>query len=304
MSYIKRLHKALKGANTLPLTYSSKYVLFSDCHRGDGSSNDNFLKNQPLFLAALRHYYNTAFTYIELGDGDELWENKSMKPILEIHNDIFRLLSLFQSQNRLYMLYGNHDIVKKNKRYLQKHYCHYPYSCYHNPELTERPFMPEITFHEGLLLKSTTAPCSSNHSFSTKDIFLTHGHQTDLFNSVWWRFSRFLVRHLWKPLERFGFSDPTNAAKNYSRMKRTEKRLQTFAQKHNLLLIAGHTHRPNLSKDDPHYANTGSCVHPYSITCLEIEKLQISLVKWSLSSDSNNRLFVKRELLEGPHSLP
>jgi len=88
MSYFKRLHKALKGASTLPLTPFSKYILFSDCHRGDGSSNDNFLKNQTLFLAALRYYYNTSFTYIELGDGDELWENKNMKPILEIHNDI------------------------------------------------------------------------------------------------------------------------------------------------------------------------------------------------------------------------
>lgn len=304
MSYFKRLHKALKGANTLPLTPSSKYVLFSDCHRGDGSSNDNFLKNQPLFLAALRHYYNTSFTYIELGDGDELWENKSMKPILEIHNDIFRLLSLFQSGNRLYMLYGNHDMMKKNKRYSLKHYSKYPYACCNNPTLTGQPLMPEINFYEGLLLKTPTDTCSFNRSLPTKDIFLTHGHQTDLFNSVLWRLSRFLVRHLWKPLEHLGISDPTNAAKNYSRMKRTEKRLQSFAQKYNLFLIAGHTHRPYLSKEVSHYANTGSCVHPYSITCLEIEKLQISLVKWSISSDSNNRLFVKRELLEGPHPLP
>jgi len=198
-----------------------------------------------------------------------------------------------------------HETYSRNpQRYSLKHYSQYPYACCNNPALTGQPLMPEINFYEGLLLKPTTDTCSFNRSLPTKDIFLTHGHQTDLFNSVLWRLSCFLVRHLWKPLEHLGISDPTNAAKNYSRMKRTENRLQSFAQKHNLFLIAGHTHRPYLSTDNSHYANTGSCVHPYSITCLEIERLQISLVKWSLSSDSNNRLFVKRELIEGPHPLP
>ena len=36
------------------------------------------------------------FTYIELGDGDELWENRSMKQIIEAHGDVFSLLSRLQ----------------------------------------------------------------------------------------------------------------------------------------------------------------------------------------------------------------
>lgn len=302
MSYLTRLRKAYEGALTLPLNLSSKYVLFSDCHRGDGSSNDNFLKNQTLYFAALRHYYNTAFTYIELGDGDELWENRNMKQIIEIHNEVFQLLSHFHRQNRLYMLYGNHDIIKKNKTYSAKYYSTYPCRCYNNPSLNGRPLMPNITFHEGILLKTNTPSCMSI-SHTNKTLFLTHGHQTDIFNSSFWPLSRFLVRYLWKPLEHFGFLDPTSAAKNHSRMQKTERRLQNFAEKNDLLIITGHTHRPYLSKEVSFYANSGSCVHPYSITCLEIEQLHISLVKWYLSSDPSNHLFVKKELLAGPYSL-
>ena len=89
MGYETRISKAFEGALKLPLSDNSKYVLFSDCHRGVGTSNDNFLKNQHLYFAALQHYYQNNFTYIELGDGDELWENRSFNRILEIHSNVF-----------------------------------------------------------------------------------------------------------------------------------------------------------------------------------------------------------------------
>ena len=70
MGYQKRLDNAFQHVPILPLNAESKYVLFSDCHRGNGTNNDNFLKNQHLYIAALKHYYKNGFTYIELGDGD------------------------------------------------------------------------------------------------------------------------------------------------------------------------------------------------------------------------------------------
>lgn len=117
MGYETRISKAFEGALKLPLSDNSKYVLFSDCHRGVGTSNDNFLKNQHLYFAALQHYYQNNFTYIELGDGDELWENRSFNRILEIHSNVFWLLSQFYYQKRLYLIYGNHDIVKQNSSF-------------------------------------------------------------------------------------------------------------------------------------------------------------------------------------------
>lgn len=293
MGYYSRLQKAFEGAYKLPLNLNSKYVLISDCHRGIGTSNDNFLKNQTLYVAALQHYFRTGYTYLELGDGDELWENRNLEQIIEVHNDIYRLLSLFHSCKRLYLLYGNHDIVKKDTHYTFKCYSTYPCCCPNNPHLAKQPLLPDIKFYEAIILENTTAP-------EAKSIYLTHGHQSDLFNSTLWRFTRFLVRYIWEPLEHFGVLDPTSAAKNYTRKKKTEQRLHHFAQKEGHILITGHTHRPLLSETDLSYCNCGSCVHPYNITCLEIERMQISLVKWTLSVRADMSLQVIREILSGP----
>lgn len=265
MSYYSRLNQAFEGALRLPLTDRSRYVLVSDCHRGTGTSNDNFLKNRHLYYAALRHYYQTGYTYIELGDGDELWENRSIMQIMEAHKEVFELLSLFQHQNRFYALYGNHDMIRKNT----------------------------AGYYSGMILESDSSP----------DVYLTHGHQADVWNSTFWKVSCFLVRFLWQPLERFGVLDPTSAAKNYKRKQTTEKRLQTWAKQEQHILITGHTHRPVLSETDRYYYNSGSCVHPYGITCLEIEHKKIRLVKWSLSTKPDMSLYVVREVLAGPIKL-
>ena len=113
MGTAKRLERAFTQAPVLPLGRRSKYVLISDCHRGVGTSSDNFLKNQHLYFAALEHYYRLGYTYIELGDGDELWENRRLRNIIEVHSDVYDMLTRFHISGRLYMLYGNHDIVKK-----------------------------------------------------------------------------------------------------------------------------------------------------------------------------------------------
>lgn len=287
MGYYSRISQAFQGAVRLPLSDHSRYVLISDCHRGTGASNDNFLKNQNLYFAALQYYYKNGYTYIELGDGDELWENRKMSQIIETHSNVFWLLSLFYKQNRLYMLYGNHDIVKKNSRFSDK-YC----SDYHCPSGRERlPLLPGMPFYSGLILENAGMG---------RDVYLTHGHQPDPLNSTFWRFSRFLVRYLWKPLERFGVLDPTSAAKNYKRKGKTEQRLHTWAERENHIVITGHTHRPTLSENDPFYYNSGSCVHPRCITCLEIEHKQIRLVKWTLSTRPDMTLYVAREPLAGP----
>jgi len=77
MSYFSRLEAAYKNAKHLKLTPLSKYALISDVHRGVGNTNDNFLKNQELYYAALNHYFKSGHIYIEVGDGDELWENRA-----------------------------------------------------------------------------------------------------------------------------------------------------------------------------------------------------------------------------------
>lgn len=288
MSTASRLNHAFEHAPVLPFTHSSKFVLMSDCHRGVGSSSDNFLKNQHLYFAALKHYYQQGFTYIELGDGDELWENRSMKNIIDIHSNVFWLFSLFHRENRLYLLYGNHDMIKKKKYYTQKQ-CS-TYFCTDSQKL--QPLFPSLTFYEALILCPEKKP---EHA-----VYLTHGHQASLLNSTFWPLAQFLVRYIWSPLENLGVLDPTSAAKNYSVKNKCETRLSQWAEENQHLLITGHTHRPILPEEPSYYYNTGSCVHPRCITCIEIERYSLSLVKWSMSARADSTLYVAREVLAGP----
>jgi len=270
VSVSSRLGHAFRDAPTLPLTYRSRYVLMSDCHRGIGTSSDNFLKNQHLFFAALKYYYKRGYTYIELGDGDELWENRSMKNIVEVHDEVFEMFAQLHRQNRLYLIYGNHDMIKKKKKQQQQ----FPY-----------------TFYEGIILSPPNMP--------QRALYLTHGHQASLFNSTFWRVACFCVRYLWSPLENLGVLDPTSAAKNYRVKNKCETRLSDWASENRHILITGHTHRPVMPGEPSFYYNTGSCVHPRCITCIEIEQGVMTLVKWSMSARADSTLYVARERISG-----
>ncbi len=264
MSTFSRLERAFAQAPVLPLNMRSKYVLVSDCHRGVGTSSDNFLKNQHFYFAALEHYYRNGFTYIELGDGEELWENRNLRNITEMHSDVYDLLSCFASHNRLHLIYGNHDIIQKK-----------------NP-----------AYHEALILRPEAVP--------ERSLYLTHGHQVSLLNSTFWRVARFLVRYFWNPLENLGILDPTSAAKNYEVKEKCEEKLRHYAEENHHILITGHTHRPVMPEEPSFYYNTGSCVHPRCITCIEVECGQLTLVKWSMQVRPDRILYVAREIIGGP----
>lgn len=291
MSYTSRLNHALQDAPVFTFYRDSRYCIFSDCHRGDGSSNDNLLKNESLYISALKYYDTNGFTYIELGDGDELWENRNMESIVEVHNQVFCLFSSFHAGKRLIMLYGNHDMVKRNPCFA-KRYCS---SCFCAKNCCRCTLFPNLVFYESIILEP------ANHKYR---LYLTHGHQADFWNSTAWRINRFLVRYIWKPLEHYGVLDPTSAAKNYHHKNLIEKKLESYAKKENITLITGHTHRPRLLNTEPFFINTGSCVHPYSVTCLELQNDTLSLVKWTYDTKTDRTLYVKRELLSQVQLFP
>ena len=292
MSTYKRLSEVYKSSNIIPYDSCSKFVIMSDCHRGTGNSGDNFLKNQHIFLAALGYYYDEGFTYIELGDGDELWENRCMQKIIEIHTRSFNLMYKLYDDDRMYMIFGNHDKEKKDdiftKCNLTEYYCEY--------SKINRPIFPGIEIHEGLILENKN---NKNHR-----IFLVHGHQGDLINDRLYKVGRFLVRYFWRVLEMWGVNDPTDAGKNYKKKNRVERKLAQWSREEDVMLISGHTHRPTFACiGKPMYFNDGSCIHPECITAIEIEKGYISLVKWSTMIREDRSMYVEREILEGPAKL-
>ena len=190
MNKLKRISKVFESAEQIPFDDSSKIVLMSDCHRGDGSWTDNFSKNQNLYFAALTHYYNENYTYIEIGDGDELWENKKLSDIMHVHNDVFWLLSKFYNEGRLYFIFGNHDMEKKDYSFVKNNLYRY----FDEREKKYISLFENIKVHEGLVLR---------HRVTDDKIFLIHGHQVDFLNYTLWRLSKFLVRYLWRPLRVF-----------------------------------------------------------------------------------------------------
>lgn len=284
----RKLKKICENSDVIPFDANSKFIIMSDCHRGRGNTGDNFLPNQLLFFGALEYYYTRGFTYIELGDGDELWENRKMKPIIEAHSDAYWMMSQFFKDNRFYMLYGNHDIVKRRRLTTSRHYSHY----FCEKDTCVLPLFPNIKVHEGLILENTQMH---------QRILLVHGHQGSFLNDTAWPLARFLVRYVWKPLEMVGFQQPTGAGRPHANKEKIEKDLASYAKRENQMVIAGHTHRPVYpSPGEGLYFNDGSCVHPRCITGIEIEKNEIALIKWAVGIHEDRSMFVKRQVLEGP----
>ena len=292
MSSNSRLTKAYRNAKIILFDDTSKFILFSDCHRGDNSFADEFANNRNIYFHALRHYYKEGFQYCELGDGDELWENIHFESIFEAHKNVFQLLRQYHLDGRLHMLWGNHDMVYKDQNYVNNHL-----SSYFEPiDGKDKELFEGITYHEAVVLK---------HTDTGQELFLTHGHQADWWNYTFWRWGRFLVRVLWKPLQVWGIADPTSPAKNYKELIKVERRIKKWILRNNLLLtVAGHTHRPRFPEPgDIPFFNDGSCVHPRSITGIEIENGTISLIKWQIATKDDGTLQIVRILLEGPQKL-
>ena len=191
--YQNRLDRVYKASPRLVIGDDAKIVFMSDCHRGCGNLSDDYAKNQSICYAALRSYFNNGYDYVEIGDGDELWGKQAFfGNRVDARRRLLTAGAFFTANNGFVMLYGNHDLAKKR-----------------GPELMQADdglrisgpatLLPGLTAIEGLVLHYKPAGL---------DLFIVHGHQADFFNDRLWRLARFLVRHIWRPLELVGFSDP------------------------------------------------------------------------------------------------
>lgn len=282
-----KLSRLFKRAARLNIGDGSKLVLISDCHRGDGENSDNYMKNQNIACYALSRYYEAGFAYLELGDGDDLWETRRFSDIAATHGSSLEWLKRFYESGRLTMLCGNHDLCKCNPRWVKKHMAAYE----RKGEVV--PLFPGLQIHEAVALR-----------YGQAELLLLHGHQVDPLNCEFWRLARFLVRYVWRPLELVGIKDPGSARYNPKKKKKVETKLSDWAYANGVPIIAGHTHRSAFpGETETPYFNDGSCVHPRCITAIEIENGGIALVKWSVQTDETGHLFVTRSLLEGPAKL-
>ena len=287
------LDKAFQKAKLLTINKKSKIIFFSDLHKGDNSYADDFAHNMQIYTHAIRKYYDENYTYIELGDGIELWENYTFEPIYKAHKSTFELLKLFYNDDRLHMLWGNHDMIFGDPLTVEKML----YKVFTPKNIQQKEKLFDLEYHESMLLQIEN---------TEKKIFLIHGHQADWLNYRFWKVSRFFVRYFWMPLQKwFNVKDPTSPAKNYKNLVKVERKLKDWMLKNNnQMVIAGHTHRPRFpDANELPYFNDGSCVHPNSIIGLEIVNLQIAMVKWHDELDSIGHNRIVKTVLAGPEDL-
>ena len=280
----------------ITMTPGMKLIIMSDMHRGDGTGADDFVQNSLIYRCALEYYLENGFTYIELGDAEELWENDNFDQIYITHTAVYDLLAKFHEpdpeKTRYIKVWGNHDLYWKDHQVIYQ------------------SLFPGIQIHEAVILNDS--------------ILMIHGHQADpMCSGPVAAVSQFFVNHIWADLQRGGVKDPTRAATNPGLCNDVDERVHKWATNNDrgiTAIIAGHTHRAvfeNLSltemrlqtlrftteaassvqdRRDSHYYNTGSCVHPMTITGIEItlDKCpHLEMVEWGLATE-NGKMTVRR----------
>ena len=291
-NFIKRI---LKAGKLIEFDETSKIVLISDVHRGDGGYADSLRQNRNIYKAALGFYYENGYNLIELGDGDELWKNKDCLDIAYNYKDIFAILNKFYEDDRLCLIFGNHDIVKSNPEFIKKQERLFEATGYgFGREMIS--LYSNIKFYEGAVLRYTPL---------NKDIIAFHGHQVDLINCDMWKSSRFLVRYVWRFMEGVaGFKSPTSPASNYNKGSKIDNILEKLARKERKMIICGHTHNDIFPEpEEGLYFNDGCCVFPSAVTCIEITNGEISLVKWQIEVGSKDTLYINKSIIGGPEKI-
>lgn len=284
----QRLNGAYEDARVEYFDETTKYVFFSDHHRGDGSLSDEFTRNRNIFEYAIEYYYQNGYTYVEAGDGDELWEFPDYKHVKNAHPVVFNTIKKYFDEDRFILMYGNHNIYLKNKSYVEKHF----YTNYDEYTETFFDFLKDVEPIESLILR---------HRTTGQEIFTVHGHQGDAPNDQFWFLTMLSLKYFWRFLHAFGIRNPSSPVKNMSRRHKIEKNYSKWIAENKKMLICGHTHRFKFPKKNQlPYFNIGCCIYPTIITAIELEGEMISLVRWKISSNPEGKLSIIREIMRGP----
>ncbi|HET9746296.1 MAG TPA: metallophosphoesterase [Chitinophagaceae bacterium] len=258
----------------LDLKKDTRIIVFSDQHRGAKNGADDFMKAEDSYLKALDHYFQNKFLFISLGDCEELWENTFAG--VKKHNTLtFESEKRFILQNRLFKVFGNHDLYWDNS----------PLAA----QSIRSIYGKKLKVFEGIVIEKDK-PVGSRQSAvgsqlpiaigtaagswqSTADIsqknknipvteskpattdklpiadcrltiFLTHGHQGDASSDGNW-FSKFFVANIWAPLQSYVRINPNTPAYDEDTKTLHNLIMYEWSSKYNdLILITGHTHQP------------------------------------------------------------
>ncbi len=201
---------------------TGKFIILSDQHKGSGNGADDFVMAEPNYLAALQYYQQNGFTYVNLGDSEELWEN-SLTAVRKKYEKTFEAEKKFLPAARFIKIFGNHDLFWDND----------PLATWQLKNI----YGEKVKVYEGAVLETSI----NGKSFR---IFCTHGHQGDAQSDGNW-FTKFFVARIWAPFQAYLRINPNTPA--YDGTKKSLHNTIMYdwsASKKDLLLITGHTHQP------------------------------------------------------------
>jgi UDP-2,3-diacylglucosamine pyrophosphatase LpxH len=277
-----------------------RLVIFSDLHKGQRDGADDFEQCEQVYLGALDHYWKQGFELVLLGDAEELWECRPARAI-DAYDNVLQLERPFAQSTeppRYLRVVGNHDDIWYEPAEVQKHL---------------GPYLSGATVYEGLRLRI------KERERDLGELFLVHGHQGTLDSDRYRKFSKWFVRHIWRPIQRFLRIKSTTPSNSLELVKRHELAMYGWAAAtQGPVLIAGHTHHPvweglscqqalerqairqgpgssidrswidahlqgyvRLPGEKPFYFNSGCCCYSDgSITGLELASGEIRLIRW------------------------
>ncbi len=319
------LYSAISSGNDkkgplIKLDEASRFIIFSDQHKGARNSADDFMFAEKNYLAALAYYEQEHYHYIMLGDSEELWENW-IESVIKQNKQSFEAERKFIERKALTKVFGNHDLYWGND----------PLASFN----LGRIYGQSIPVYEGVVLQA-------GKDGRKLDFFLTHGHQGDTQSDGNW-FTKWFVSMIWAPLQAFLKINPNTPATN-DLLKSLHNYLmyEWVSEQPGTVLITGHTHQPvftsltrleriykkiglarkenntalikeiqdtlpigaNRDQTDPdfslykkNYFNTGCCCFDDGdITGIEISEGSIRLIKWEYDGNgASQRILLEEE---------
>ncbi|ABL65235.1 metallophosphoesterase [Chlorobium phaeobacteroides] len=214
------LERLLINARPVTLDASSRVLILSDLHMGNGGRRDEFRRNAELLSTLLGNYYlPEQYNLVLNGDIEELFKFP-LQGIMDQWGSFYELFEKFEQNGFFLKTYGNHDTGLLDEK-------EYPLKSY---------LVESLKFHYG---KET--------------MLLFHGHQASVL--LWETYplvSRlvvFFLRYIAKPFGIRNFSIAYNSRRRFA----IEKSIYDFSNRAKIVSIIGHTHRPlfeSLSKVD------------------------------------------------------
>ena len=215
--YLERL---LKTAKSVSLAHSSRVLILSDLHMGNGGRRDEFKRNAELVKTMLDSYYlPEKYSLVLNGDIEELFKFP-LDSIVNEWGDLYNLFLKFEENGFFWKTYGNHDASLLDEKGYQ----------------LASSMVNSLKFHYG-----------------HETMLLFHGHQaSELLWETYPMVSRaviFFIKYIAKPVGIRNFSIAYNSPRRFA----IEKSIYEFSNQAKIVSIIGHTHRPlfeSLSKVD------------------------------------------------------